>query len=186
MKWSFNLENIFSIQNNLSKPGALSAYIDKLFAKKPHSLGEGLARIKKVFGIVEQKEPLMLDSRRYIAKDGSTVWFNNLGSSLSIHKEVQPVTGSAYNEIFSKKLASLHKYYMNIKFGDEVHMDRSINVELFKPLKKSDIKSNITIATHNIDRPGVKEIGYNGLRHIHYHNTKDIPYTKACSMGLKV
>ena len=159
-------------------------YADKLFAKKPQTLGEGLARIKSKFGIIEQKEPLMCDSRLYVAKDGSNVHFHNSGSSLRIHKQIQPVTSAEYNKKYANELASVEKQYFNTNLGDEVHIGRNIDISYFKPVKDTNLTGKI--ASHNIDRPGVIELGYGNFNRDHYHNSKFIPYARACAMGLKV
>ena len=165
-------------------------HADKLFSKKPRNLGESLARIKKKFGIVEQKRSLMPNSRTYISKDGSTVYFSNIdlspnGSCLSIYKEVQPVSEAQYNKTFAKKLARIKKGYSNIKLGDEVHMDRSIVIERFKPVKLDNTKGDL-VASQNIFRPNVQALSDKNVSHKYYQNSKDIPYAKAYSMGLKI
>ena len=159
-------------------------YADKLFAKKPQTLGEGLARIKSKLGIIEQKELLRCDSRLYVAKDGSNVHFRNYGSSLRIQKEIQPVTFAEYNKKYANELESVEKQYFNTNLGDKVRIGRSIDIARFKPVKDTNLAGGI--ATHNIDRPGVLELGYRNFNHEHYHNSKFIPYSKASVMGLKV
>ena len=159
-------------------------YADKIFAKKPQTLGEGLARIKKKFGIVEQKKPLIPNERTYLAKDGSNVHFFNSGKGLYISKEVPPVSEKAYNKVFAYEPAKIEKGYFNINLGDAIHMDRSINVSYFKPIKNA--REDVIVATHNIDRPGVRELKYNDFYRDHYHNTREIPYAMACARGMKV
>lgn len=165
-------------------------HADKLFAKKPQNLGENLARIKKKFGIVGQETSLIPSSRRYIAQDGSTVHFSNInlssgGSGLSIYKEVQPVSEAQYNKTFSNKLAEIHKNYLNTNVGDTVCINRGITIKHFRPVKLDQTKGDL-VASHNMCRPNVQALNNNNFSRKYYHNEKDIPYAKACSMGLKV
>ena len=164
-----------------------AVYLDGLFTGKPKNFGKALAKIKQKFNVVGENMSGIPGQRLYSCADGSLLHIHSTGKSLSIGKHIeQPITETVYNKVFPGKLAGIEKGYLDINLGDTLIRDRSINIQKFKPVKID--KTGGALLSYNAlgGKQGVQEVMNKATSRKHYHNVKEIPYTQAMSMGLKV
>ena len=177
--------------------------IIRLFTSKPQSLGEGLARVKKMFNACGDDLAKLPGERLYKTPSGNLVSIHqNDVTSLDVQKHIMPHEKINYLDYIGKP-AYLGRSYRNTVIADtKVELRRCTNLASFAVKPKSKLASFFsrnftnTHRVHNEYRyPNSIQKLYPELGKIsklagNYTTVSDktriIPYNKAVSMGLKV
>lgn len=159
----------------------------KLFCRKPKSLGEGLARVKKMFNAIGEDIAQKPGHRLYKTPSGNRVEIRSCGS-LSIKKHLAPLGKSAYKN-YVGKLSSVDRHYINfVKPGDNmVVLDRSQTTSKFVPLNsKKGLDATLAYDCKRLFKDEYLQEVVPKVERTFKANNPRISYAKATAMGMKI
>ena len=160
-----------------------------LFRKKPKTLGEGLKRIKRLFGAYGQNQSEDLGQRIYKTPSRNKVYITSDYNKLAI-KKILSISKTFFYKRYIGKRALIERNYKNtpIKNAKELFINRSTWLFDFAPLK------NQYITQPSFQNDFKKVFGFPArnskitpkVTYDYKCNHQNIPYEKAVSMGFKI